>query len=187
VPQVETCRGCLTEEQVGEALQLLAALGESAEVQELTAALTSNVSNSNMVQDMRTLDGHPYSNSFAFPGPQSWEQSGVMQEVMRALEQNFTVPDQVAVGNPAMVPAPIGTPAMTSESNTPAWMLDNLVAASQPRFEDSRAGTEWLDRFASWDEGAFVRAHRQFDEEEASLFPALPISPPPPRMAHLDG
>jgi hypothetical protein len=153
-----------------------------------------------MVPDMRGFDappglpslpGLPASyGSFALAGLQSWEQSGVMQELfMRALEK---AGEEVAAGTPAMAPAPIGTPITSMGMDTPAWSPERLAAAFEPPLS-AGVGMEWMDRFGSQQEALkqpnpfAAKADEQIDDEESFTFPALPIGSSPTMAGHLDG
>jgi hypothetical protein len=158
-------------------MQSLQAMAECDEVRQLSAALTAKV------RVFRNFGGAPYGGlplAGMPPGMQSWEHSGVMQELMKSIGHGQMVADEVA--------SPFSPPGADA-LGMPGEEMD---------FADKKA---WFDWFASLDlfEGS-SSSHQEvqapgpalephYSSENVALepqfFPPLPIAPPfAPQQSH---
>jgi hypothetical protein len=151
VPKVEECWGYLTVEQLGIGMQILEAFGDCEEVRQLTAALTAKV---------RSTRGANNYGGLALTGMQSWEQSGVMQNLMKALEEEQTDPAGFTVPGPQPLPFVSGEALPFANEKAFDWLQGFRTPEVQLMGGSSSSGP--------------VRAP---DDEDGEPFIPLPIPP----------
>jgi hypothetical protein len=91
VPKVNACRGYLRVYQLDDVLQILETFSDCNELRQLTAALTPTGRNPPEIQS--SPQGYETQTDYggvALNGAQAWENTGMMQELVRALEQDHT-------------------------------------------------------------------------------------------------
>jgi hypothetical protein len=183
VPKVKTCRGFLTDEQFGAVMPILEKVGDCEEVRQLTAALTSKV------HGFRSFYGPNYG-GLALIDMQSWEHSEVMQDIIKALEQEHLaagLPTPVSMGSPpgldskSMMAAdetPMAFPPGVPPVNmTFPWMTDDAVTPKE------FMGTSQMDPMGMRMEGVSSSSVQELDVASNAhfqhFFPPLPIASPP--------
>jgi hypothetical protein len=179
VPKVEECRGHIREQQLDDAMRILQSFPDCDSVRQLTSAFTAKV------RSTRPSFYGPGYGGLPIAGMQSWEYSGVMQELMRTLEQEGQT---VGFATPSSITS--STPVPTPVNRAP----ESLLAGEDVQFNNEEA-LDWLERFggpkvtpadimettqANWARmaEAFAQVNEHGDATAGYFLPALPIAAP---------